>query len=199
MTIWFNQRLSSLTFKKSFNEPLKKLAVVLDLDDTLIRTTHDILEFASPFDFTNDTASLFTYKRPHLDTFLNFVFRCFDVYIWTAGCPSYAQYILENILDPLKHLPVRVLTSLNTVFKLQGCYGDVANTKPLSIITNDLSRIVIIDDKPDSFCCNFDNGYQIVGYQNPDAQFNDDELLKCIVKLESCATAKDVRLCLMVD
>ncbi len=185
-------------FCKNCLKTISKLAIVLDLDETLIHTTRDISKFTSSFDFTNDTASLFTYKRPGLDTFLDIVFQNYDVYIWTAGSEEYADYILENILNTCKHKPLRVLSSCDTVSKMQGCYGDKVSLKPLSIIRKDLSRIVMIDDKQDSFSCNFDNGYKIRGFQNPDEQFNDQELLQCTIMLEKIAPLQDVRLFLKI-
>jgi Dullard-like phosphatase family protein len=172
---------------------LSKLVVVLDLDDTLIRTTREISQFTSQFDFTNEDASLFTFKRPHLDTFLNFVFRWYDIYIWTAGTPTYADYILENILDSEKHVPIQILTSLDVLIMKQGCFGDSISIKPLSKIHKDLSRVILIDDKSESFSLHPQNGYKIKGFNNPDTQFNDQELLHCMENLKEFAKLQDVR------
>lgn len=70
--------------------------LVLDLDETLVHAREHELERAPDF----SVGPYGIYRRPHLDAFLEGVLEAFDqVGIWTAGTLSYAQPVLEKILD----------------------------------------------------------------------------------------------------
>jgi len=47
------------------------------------------------------------YERPHLKAFLSYVFKNFDVTVWTAASRDYASFIIENII--MKGYPNRKL------------------------------------------------------------------------------------------
>lgn len=79
--------------------------IILDLDQTLIST-----EASEEFNFEKykEKSKLFTvndmdgyylvYSRPHLQSFLDYVFKNFNVTVWTAASKDYALFIVDNIL-----------------------------------------------------------------------------------------------------
>jgi TFIIF-interacting CTD phosphatase-like protein len=84
---------------------MKKFNVILDLDQTLISAEAD-----EEFDFekSKDKAKLFDFKdmdglylvfeRPYLQKFLDFLFKNFNVSIWTAASKDYALFIINKII-----------------------------------------------------------------------------------------------------
>jgi TFIIF-interacting CTD phosphatase-like protein len=79
--------------------------IILDLDQTLISA-----EASEELDFKKykDKSKLFrsddmdgyymVYSRPHLQEFLDYVFKNFNVTIWTAASKDYALFIIEQII-----------------------------------------------------------------------------------------------------
>ena len=67
--------------------------VVLDLDETLIFGTRNMLD--RPPDFVVSPYQI--YKRPHLDIFLDYCFSEFLVGVWTSSSPQYATLVTEGI------------------------------------------------------------------------------------------------------
>jgi TFIIF-interacting CTD phosphatase-like protein len=90
----------------------------LDIDQTLIAAvpfepdedddedddeTYDFRKFkekAKQFDFENMDSVYIIFERPHLQTFLDYVFREYNVSLFTAASKSYCLFILENIIAP---------------------------------------------------------------------------------------------------
>ncbi len=90
--------------KPSSGRKGKKLAICLDLDETLVRTFQDERQ---PDDLTHeyreraydcDKHNMWGLKRPYLNEFLRFCRKNFSPFIiWTAGNKEYADYIVETI------------------------------------------------------------------------------------------------------
>lgn len=84
---------------------MKKYNIILDLDQTLISA-----EAEEDYDFTNNKnkAKLFNFKdmegyyivfeRPNLQSFLDYIFKNFNVSIWTAASKDYALFIIDKII-----------------------------------------------------------------------------------------------------
>lgn len=89
-----------------------KQNVVLDLDQTLIYA-----EAAEDFDFDNKelekrTCKLSMYnmdnyyivfERPHLQEFLDILFKNYNVSVWTAASKDYAIFIIKNMIMTKKN------------------------------------------------------------------------------------------------
>ena len=85
----------------------KEFNVILDLDNTIIcavemdyykknKDKMGLLDTNLKYeDFDN---SYRIYQRPHLEEFLTFVFRNFNVAIFTAASKDYGLFILDNII-----------------------------------------------------------------------------------------------------
>ena len=82
-----------------------KMNLILDIDNTLLsaESTNDF-----DFDLENDKTSEFrfhdmdgyyvVFERPHVQEFLDYAFKNFNVSIWTAASKDYAIYIINNVI-----------------------------------------------------------------------------------------------------
>lgn len=93
---------------------MKTVNVILDLDQTLISSElldktqadegeklyiiQDNIDKARKFNFQNMEGLYVIFERPHLQTFLTFLFANFNVSVWTAASQDYANFIVKNIL-----------------------------------------------------------------------------------------------------
>ena len=85
--------------------PNSKLNIVLDLDATLIcaessnefNFEKDIWK-SQKFDFYDMDGYYVVFERPGLQEFLDYLFKNFNVSIWTAASKDYALYIIDNII-----------------------------------------------------------------------------------------------------
>ena len=82
---------------------MKKYNIILDLDQTLISS--ELPEKISRFnpkinhfdyDFLDDTYVVFA--RPHLQEFLDYLFKNFNVSIWTAATKNYALFVINKFI-----------------------------------------------------------------------------------------------------
>lgn len=90
----------------------KKLNFILDLDETLISAEatedYDFEKYkkkAKKFKFEPMEDYYIIFERPYLQQFLDFLFKNFNVSIWTAASKDYALFIIEKII--LKDHPER--------------------------------------------------------------------------------------------
>ncbi|WOK96627.1 hypothetical protein Cni_G05334 [Canna indica] len=160
--------------------------LVLDLDETLVHSTLEPCEganFTFPVNFNLKEHTIYVRCRPFLKDFLEKVAGLFETIIFTASQSIYAEQLL-NILDPGRKLLRHRVYRDSCVF-IEGNY-----LKDLSILGRDLSHVVIVDNSPQAFGFQLDNGIPIVSwFDNPD----DRELLTLLPFLESLVGANDVR------
>jgi TFIIF-interacting CTD phosphatase-like protein len=82
---------------------MSKTNILLDLDQTLISA-----EASEEYDMDSSRANKFKYidmdgyymvfERPGLQTFLDYLFKNFNVSIWTAASKDYALFIVDKII-----------------------------------------------------------------------------------------------------
>jgi carboxy-terminal domain RNA polymerase II polypeptide A small phosphatase len=77
--------------------------LILDLDETLVHARETAPADRPPCDFT--VFSFPVWRRPHLAEFLLTAGAWFDLALWTAATPPYAQAIVERIIPA--ELPLR--------------------------------------------------------------------------------------------
>lgn len=78
---------------------MPNINIFLDLDNTIIsaeetKNIENINLYPERYKFDKYTII----PRPHLEEFLNYLFKNFDVSIWTAASKSYALFIIKNII-----------------------------------------------------------------------------------------------------
>uniref|UniRef100_A0A2P2LZA7 FCP1 homology domain-containing protein n=1 Tax=Rhizophora mucronata TaxID=61149 RepID=A0A2P2LZA7_RHIMU len=164
----------------------KSITLVLDLDETLV---HSTLEHCDDADFTFTVFSnmkehiVYVKQRPYLYTFLERVAEMFEVVIFTASQSIYAEQLLD-ILDPERRLISR------RVYRESCIFSDGTYTKDLTVLGVDLAKVAIIDNSPQVFRLQVNNGIPIRSwFSDP----SDCALISLIPFLETLVEADDVR------
>jgi len=158
-----------INIKENFID--NKKTIVLDLDETLVHSVEDY------------SGHYITYKRPHVDEFLDYVSKYFRVVLFTAGTREYAEPVSRN-LDPNNNIFWKKYYRDSCIFSKNNFL------KNLYLIQNDMSSIFIIDDSPAKFGMQPNNGIPIKPwYDDPD----DNELINLIPLLNQLLNANDVR------
>ncbi|XP_051128370.1 probable phosphatase PSR2 isoform X3 [Andrographis paniculata] len=164
----------------------KRNTLVLDLDETLVHSTLgpcDDADFTFPVFINRKEYIVSVKKRPHLQTFLHRVSEMFEVVIFTASQSFYAAQIL-HILDPDSNVISRRAYRESCIFS-EGSY-----VKDLTIFGVDLARVAIVDNSPQVYRLQVDNGIPILSwFDDP----SDSALMSLLTFLETLAGADDVR------
>ncbi|KAK6133567.1 hypothetical protein DH2020_032696 [Rehmannia glutinosa] len=164
----------------------KQITLVLDLDETLV---HSTLEHCNDADFTfpvfYDMKEHIVYvkQRPHLQTFLKRVSEMFEIVVFTASQSIYAKQLLD-ILDPEGKLISQRAYRESCIFS-EGTY-----LKDLTVLHVDLAKVAIIDNSPQVFRLQVNNGIPIKSwFDDP----SDCALVSLLPFLETLVDAGDVR------
>ncbi|KAL9452271.1 hypothetical protein AB3S75_008125 [Citrus x aurantiifolia] len=164
----------------------KSVTLALDLDETLV---HSTLEYCDDADFTFTVFfnmkehTVYVKQRPHLKTFLERVAEMFEVVIFTASQSIYAAQLLD-ILDPDGKLISR------RVYRESCIFSDGTYTKDLTVLGVDLAKVAIIDNSPQVFRLQVNNGIPIKSwFDDP----SDCSLISLLPFLEILADAEDIR------
>lgn len=170
-------------------EPQKRLPItlVLDLDETLVHSSFDKCDDDVDFTFSihskMQVQTVFVRQRPYLHMFLEAVAGLFDIVIFTAGQSIYAEQLLD-ILDPNQTLFGQ------RVYRDSCVFSDGGYVKDLTILGRDLARVAIVDNTPQVFQLQVENGIPIESWFGDPS---DDALLSLLLFLLTLVGVDDVR------
>ena len=148
--------------------------LVLDLDETLISFR------------INQTGKGILKMRPGLFNFLKRVKYKYELVVFTAGTKEYADPIID-IIEQKEKFFVKRLYRQHTI------YRDNTFIKDLTKLGRDLSKIIIVDNMPQNFRLQKENGILINNYFGQDNGDNTLQLLGDILLKIAQSPGKDVR------
>lgn len=155
----------SIPFLKTKN--IKPYTLVLDLDETLIHFHYD------PKTDPNMTHGIIQY-RPGLFEFLQNVSPYFELIIFTVATKQYADPVINTLERNQKFFSSRLYREHTTIYQ-----NDFV--KDLKNLGRDLSKVIIVDDKPFNFSLNKENGIAIRPYWGNESEgINDLALINLI-------------------
>ncbi|KAM9958059.1 hypothetical protein ACTFIW_013035 [Dictyostelium discoideum] len=163
-----------------------KKTLILDLDETLV---HSTLKPVSHHQITvkvlieDMDCTFYVIKRPHVDYFLEKVSQWYDIVIFTASMQQYADPLLDQ-LDTHKVFKKRLFRD--------SCLEKDGNfVKDLSMIDQDLTSTIIIDNSPIAYSNNLENALPIDNWMGDNP--SDTSLLSLLPFLEIIRHVQDVR------
>lgn len=161
--------------------------LVLDLDETLAHGQNT--PFSSPKNQLsiecklNDINTTIYFKiRPGVKEFLRKMNKLYEIVIFTASVEEYAK-ILINLIDTKNVCNYKL-------YREQCTYENSLYIKDLTKLGRDLKDVVIIDNSPNAYSLNKENGIPISTWLEDE---NDRELYDLIQILEFLSYVDDVR------
>ena len=178
-----NSRNSSVTNPKQFLKnikikepylnfpPKKEYTLVLDLDETMIS-----------FQFTNQKQGIGKmHLRPGLEHFLEVIKNYYEIIVFTSGTRDYANMVL----DVLEHKKQTKFFD-GRLFREHTTRIGNKYIKDLSKLGRDLSKTLIVDNLPQSFKFQHENGILISSFYGDENDRDDRaliELQKILIKI----------------
>mmetsp|Transcript_5395 Transcript_5395/g.6826 ORF Transcript_5395/g.6826 Transcript_5395/m.6826 type:complete len:271 (+) Transcript_5395:450-1262(+) len=162
-----------------------KKSLVLDLDETLVHSSFEVVEdpdFVITVNLKGAKFDVYVIKRPGVDEFLNELAKYYEIIIFTASLPKYAVKVLD-VLDKNKVIEA-------TLFRDSCTLHEGNFIKDLSLLGRSLESTIIVDNSPYSYQFQPANA---IGVSTFTDDKNDRELFYCKDFLLSIHESDDVR------
>ena len=178
--------LQNLKIKEPYLDypPTKEYSLVLDLDETMIS-----FQFTQP---QNGIGQM--HLRPGLENFLDVIKEYYEIIVFTSGTREYA----DMVLDVIEHKKQKKFFS-GRLYREHTTRIGKKYIKDLSKIGRDLSKTLIVDNLPQSFKFQHENGILISSFYADEKDKKDDsaliELQKILIKIYE--DKDDVRLSIL--
>ena len=140
-------------------ESLSNNLIIFDLDETLIHSVENELDY--PFHFRFD--KYFVYERPFLRQFLGDISKHFKIGIWSSAGDEYVKEIVENIM-PKEVAPAIVWGRSKCTPRRNWIDDSFYFEKKLDKLKKkgfSLEKTLIIDDSPEKVRSNYGNAIYI--------------------------------------
>lgn len=134
------------TLKKDKTSKSHMKCLVLDLDETLIHSSFkpvEVYDYIVPIEIEDVLYQVYVAKRPGVDEFLRRLSLVYEIVVFTASLPKYANPVIDK-LDPDNLVDWRLFRSSCTC--VQGTY-----VKDMCRMGRDINKVIIIDNSPHSF------------------------------------------------
>ena len=169
---------------------MKNKTLVLDLDETLVHSSdfksNDLKLSWFQINWknvSNQTMQIaYAWIRPGALSFISRVSKLFDIIFFTASMPGYAKEITKLLDKQGYNFPL--FSREDWIFQ-NGKY-----IKDLSVLNRDMRNVIIVDNWPDSYWMNKNNGLPISSWYSDS---NDFELDRILIALEFLHKVDDVR------
>ena len=178
----------------------RKINIILDLDQTLISSENLESENLESENLESENKrKLKSHKmgnnfnvfcRPHLQEFLDYIFKNFNVSVWTAASKDYAIFVIKNII--LNKKPDRKLDFIFFSYHCGISKKYTKNTKNLKMLWDfyklkdyNIDNTIILDDyKEDVYYPQENNCIIAKPFYFKEGNHQDDFLLKLIYYLK---------------
>jgi len=166
--------------------PATMKTLVLDLDETLVHCSVESFpnpDFTFPVVFNENLYTVHVRCRPGWREFLQVVSQFFEVVVFTASQEIYAKTLLDK-LDPTHEL-IKYRLFRESCVCVDGNF-----LKDLDFLNRDLAKTIIVDNAPQSFAYQLENGIPIKSFFDDS---NDRELNDLLPLLKTLSNVPDVR------
>jgi TFIIF-interacting CTD phosphatase-like protein len=194
-----------------------RMNIILDLDNTIINALADSDRKKLPADFSNkfkyrDMIPFFRiYARPHIEEFLDYLFKNFKVAIMTAAEKDYALFIIDNFILTKPERKLEFIFFRYQVELSREIYGGVKDLRIIWDMFNvagfNRQNTIIVDDLDMVYETNPYNTLRIPGFFVVDEDkgnvnyesINDTALLDIIKQLEYIKGIYSTNICRGID
>ncbi|XP_050368132.1 uncharacterized protein LOC126786369 [Argentina anserina] len=166
--------------------PQEKKTIVLDLDETMVHSQAgpppEKYDFVVRPRIDGMVMDFYVLKRPGVDEFLEKLAEKYEVVVFTAGLREYASLVLDR-LDRKRVVSHRLYR--DSCKEVDGKF-----VKDLSGLGRDLSRVVIVDDNPNAYALQPENGVPVRPFLDDMADRELGKLLEFFER-EQCEDMRD--------
>jgi len=162
-----------------------KKTLALDLDETLVHSsfkTPKKPDIILPVDIEGRICNVYVLVRPNCVKFLTEMAKYYEVVIYTASLSKYADPLMD-ILDQNRVAPQRLFREHCTFYN--GLF-----IKDVSRLGRRLSDSIIIDNSPQSYMFQPENGIPILSWYE---DREDNKLMELVPVLKAMSRVQDVR------